>query len=629
MIAFAHPIWLIVGLCAACLASWFFYDLANRRQNKLARFTSPQLVEKLTANVSYPRRRLKYAMQIMAIGCLFLALARPQYGDQWIEVKRKGIDLLFAIDTSKSMLTEDTKPNRLQRAKLAILDFVDQLEGDRVGLLPFAGSAYLMCPLTLDYQAFGESLAAINTTIIPKGGTDLGTMIRSAAEALHNSANHKILIILSDGENLQGDAIQAAQETAVQGLTIYTIGVGTTKGELIPLPKEEGGGFQKDEKGNFVTSRLEESGLQAIARASNGLYLPLGPAGEGLLTVYRQKLADLPKQDLMERRQKIPIERFSWPLSLGVLLLFLEFLLSDSKSKQPWRKIFPWSIKKGTIVTILLGFFSLALHSPALASPGEEAFARGDFQQAEQYYQQRLTESPDDPKLLYNYGSAAYKTEKFAEAAEAFTKSLHSDDPVLQENGYYNRGNSFSQLGEQRLSDNPQQAGSLWQEAIDSYKSALTLNPNNENAAHNLKLVEKKLEQLKQQQQQNETGQDKSDKSKKSGEDQKQDQTGSDMNEEHKADGADQKDNESPKDASESSENPSNKKENPQSAADQPRPESQEQGGESSLNEVEPTAPGEMTRQEAVQLLDSLKSEEGTLNFVPNRGNEPTVSRDW
>ncbi len=164
---FAQPLWLIAGLIICVALAFLIRNLQERRKATLAKFAAPKLLDSLTRNISSPKRRTKNILIILALFMCFVALARPQYGFKWVEVKRKGIDILFALDTSKSMAAEDVKPNRLKRAHYAILDFVRQLEGDRVGLLPFAGSSFLMCPLTLDYDAFEHSLSAVYTGIIP------------------------------------------------------------------------------------------------------------------------------------------------------------------------------------------------------------------------------------------------------------------------------------------------------------------------------------------------------------------------------------------------------------------------------------------------------------------------------
>ena len=294
---FAHPIWLIAGVAACTVLGWGFYHFQKRSQAALHRFAAGHLLGKLTESVSPGRRMAKRVLLLIAVASIFAALARPHVGFQWKEVKRKGIDILMAVDTSKSMLANDVKPNRLERSKLGILDFVSKLEGDRVGLIPFAGTAFLMCPLTLDYDAFRQSLNVLDTQIIPQGGTDIASAIHEAEAAFSNDANHKILVLVTDGEDLEGEALNAATEAAKKGMTIYTVGVGTPAGELIPLKKRgEGALFVKDAKGQVVKSRLDEKMLQKIAQTTGGQYEPLGRQAEGLTAIYKQKLSLVPKQ---------------------------------------------------------------------------------------------------------------------------------------------------------------------------------------------------------------------------------------------------------------------------------------------------------------------------------------------
>ena len=198
-------------------------------------------------------------------------------------LSRRGNEIVFAIDTSRSMSTPDIKPNRLTRAKLAIADFANRLDGDAVGIVAFAGTGFLVCPITLDYGAFHESLSAIDTNTIPRGGTNIASAIHEAQAALRRRpGSDKILILVTDGEDLEGSALVAAQTAKQQdNLKIFTVGVGTAGGDLIPVPPDQGGGFVKDENGAFVKSRLDEAALKAIAAATGGFYVPFGAQGEG------------------------------------------------------------------------------------------------------------------------------------------------------------------------------------------------------------------------------------------------------------------------------------------------------------------------------------------------------------
>ena len=499
---FAQPLWIAAGLfsCLALAATLLAWE--RQRRQRLARFAAPHLLPRLTASFSPGMRRLKMTLILLAVFFAFVALARPQYGHHWVEVQRRGIDLLFAIDTSKSMLAEDIKPNRLQRASLAVLDFVRQLRGDRVGLLPFAGSAYLLCPLTIDYEAFARSLAAVNVDLLPRGGTNLGEAIRKAAATLSSGSNHKILIILTDGEDLGGEAISAAEEAAAKGLTIYTVGVGSSRGEHIPLPG--GKGFVKDNGGTYVTSRLDSDTLQGIAAKTGGLYVPLGVSGEGLETIYREKLALVPKDELLEKRHHVPIERYQWPLALALALLVLEFLLGERRIPRGLPRTSLTRLwRRGGAAGLLLLAVTLAPPHRALASPGEDAYSRGDYPAAAEYYRKRLEKEPDNPQLLYNLGTTAYRRSQYDEAIADFGRALKSDDPQLQQKAYFNRGNSLYRKGLEQQSNDGQAAERLWRQAIESYDAALGLDPADADATENRRLVAAGLEELQKRLQQN------------------------------------------------------------------------------------------------------------------------------
>ncbi|MBU0960397.1 MAG: VWA domain-containing protein [Proteobacteria bacterium] len=678
MIQFAEPLWIAAGVVLIVGLIFFYREMQRRRKQELERFAASHLLGKLCKNVSPERRTLKKILVLAAIACCFLALARPQYGFKWIEVKRKGIDILFAVDTSKSMLAEDVRPNRLRRAKFAIMDFVSQLEGDRVGLMPFAGSAFLMCPLTIDYGAFESSLEAIDTTIIPRGGTDLAAAITEAEAVLSNEANHKILVFITDGENLEGDALGAAQKAAKKGMTIYTVGVGTREGELVPLVSNGKTGFVKED-GKFVTSQLDETMLTKIAEAAGGLYMPLGAKGEGLQAIYQEKLSLIPKEELAEKRHKVALERFVWPLGAAIVLLMLEFIISGRKSTRTFRIPFIKTAgrrrKKG--VAMLLFLLLLPTVQRVEASKGEEAYQEGDYLTASQFYDERIKESPDDARLYYNYGTAAYKNNMFEDAAQAFNQALKSDDLGLQEEAYYNRGNALFQRGNETLQTDPQHTMEVWQQAVDSFDGALQLNSVNEDARYNLELVKRKLEELKKQQEKQEqeqnkdqSSQDQNQEQDKDGEQEKNNDQGQEKSQDHNqqnkdndSSGQDQEnkdgqqnqeeqgqEDQQEKGAQQSQQNEdgqdaSQQESKPAGAEDEKQSEQQdvEQKNAASQEEQEQQArardqqrrlEGKMTQEEARQLLDSFKDKEGELNFIPasltgDGKKDQETRKDW
>ncbi len=645
---FAQPLWIIAGLIVCIGALFLLHNLQARRQATLEKFAAAHLLDRLTRNVSTARQSAKKAIFVLALFCCFLALARPQYGFRWEDVKRKGIDILFAVDTSKSMLAEDIKPNRLERAKLAIMDFVDQLDGDRVGLLPFAGAAYLMCPLTGDYGAFEDSLKTVDTTIIPKGGTDIAAAIREAETVLSNEANYKLLILVTDGENLEGDALAAAQEAAGKGMRIFTVGVGTREGEIIPL---SGGahGFVKDASGNFIVSHLDEATLTQIAEKSKGLYVPLGNKGQGLETIYRKKLALVPKEELTERRHKVPLERYQWPLAVALGLLALEFMIGTRKSR-PFRLPFRKNGGQGgngTVAGIAIFLTACSLFSqPAAlhASAGEEAYSKGDYPQALEQYSRLLKRHPDDPRLQFNAGAAAYKNKKYDEALAAFDAALKSNDLDLQEKAYYNRGNAHFKKGEDSLKTDTQDTLAQWQEALDSYAASLELKPDDQDALSNRSLVQKKMDELKKKENEQQKKDQKKDEKKDQKDQKEQNDQQKDQQGQHGAQDsqAPQKPDKQPdkqqggqqgdEKNQDSAASPDKKDQQQKQAAAQAREAREEAARAEAGIDKERRKEGKMTREDAEQLLNSLKNEEGkALNFTPTGGKskDDEPRRDW
>ena len=509
---FAEPVWLLVGLAACLFMVWRYRRFNHNQRASLTGFVSPRLAAQLTRSLSIARRTAKRVLVAAGVGCLFIALARPQAGFRWEETHRQGRDILFAIDTSRSMLTPDVKPNRLTRAKLAVDDLLDKLDGDGTGLIAFAGNAFLQCPITLDYDAFRASLEALDTSTIPRGGTDIASAIHEAQAAFKTRANtDKILILLSDGEDLGGDAVAAAGAAAKEAVTIFTVGVGTSNGELIPIAGSAGATeFVKDPSGNFVKSRLDEATLRKIAEVTGGLYEPLGQRSQGLTAIYSQGLARFARHDLASRRHKVYFEQFEWPLLAGLLCLLADWFIGTRRREPRSRSVtigepvaeaprFRPKPAAAFGLSVLLAVWPGVAH----ASPqsAEKAYGQGNFAQARQEYAATAARRPTDARLQFNLGAAAYKTGDFAGAARSFETGLKTDQVPVQQESYYNLGNTQYRLGQQAEKTDPQQITKLWQQAVKSYDAALQIKPGDADAKFNRDLVETKLEQLKKQQQ--------------------------------------------------------------------------------------------------------------------------------
>ena len=663
---FAEPLWLLAGAaaCGALLWTWRRYDL--RQRAALADFASSHLHAELTKSFSIVKRNWKRGLIFAAVTCLFVALSRPQAGFRWEEVKRRGIEVVFAVDTSKSMMTPDVKPNRLTRAKLAVDDFVSKLNGDGVGLIAFAGNAFLQCPITLDYDAFRESLNALDTNIIPRGGTDIASAIQETQTALQNRAgSDKILVLLTDGEDLEGNALTAAKAAAKDGLKIYTLGVGSTSGELIPVSAENGGGFVKDDAGQFVKSRLDESGLKAIADATGGRYAPLGAQGEGLETIYKEALAPLAKHDLASRQQKIYTERYQWPLAMALGLLLASLLVGTRRRVA--RKMAapialparPKFVAQGVAVLLAAMVFVPFARAEDTVALAEKAYKKGDFATAQKEYATAAKSEPKQPALEFNAGTAAYKAKQFQQAAEAFQKSLggeQSADPkrlAAQEDAFYNLGNTLYRDGQATEHSDPKKTIPKWEEAVKTYEGALQLRATDADAKYNLDLVKRKLEELKKQEQQkkdqekkdqDKKDQDKKDQQKKdqSGKDQdkkdeqKKDQSGKDQDkkDEQKKDqtGKDQdKKDEQKKDQSGKDQDKKDEQKKDQAGKDQDKKDEQKKdqaekdqakADQQKADAAQAAAdaqhePGKMSKEEARALLDSVKNDERRLPATP------------
>lgn len=319
--------WIIIAL-----AGFFFWANASRKK-ALETFAGKNLLAGLMASFDTRRHRLKQILIIAALCLMVFALMRPQWGFKWHEIKRKGLDILVAVDVSKSMLAEDIKPNRLERAKLALADFVKHLKGDRIGLIAFSGSAFTQCPLTVDYSGFLLSVESLDINTIPKGGTSISSAIRQAMESYEGGLKkYKVLIIITDGEDHEGGPVKVAESAQKEGIKIFCIGIGTNEGELIPETDESGNkAFLKDRSGAVVKSRLDEAALQKIALATGGSYVRANSKELGLELIYKEKLSQMEKRELESKMAKQYEERFQIPLLLAFLLLAVEFLISERK----------------------------------------------------------------------------------------------------------------------------------------------------------------------------------------------------------------------------------------------------------------------------------------------------------
>ncbi len=303
---------------------------AARKRTELGRFVSETIQPYVVVGHSGLRERLKASLFVAAVVFLILSMVGPRWGFHWEEVKRQGVDLVIALDTSDSMLSEDVKPNRLERAKREVNDLIHMLRGDRIGLVVFSGGAFLQCPLTLDYGACLMFLDYIDTEVVPQKGTNLGGAIRKAMEAFDaTKRSSKAIILISDGGNLVGDPMAAAREARDEGIKIFTMGIGR-EDEEIPIPLQDGG--LKYYRGTMVTTKLEDKVLKDIALVTDGAYVRSITGDLDLEKIYYEEIhKKLEKRELESTRRRRWEERFQWPLFAALFLLLIDAFIGGRR----------------------------------------------------------------------------------------------------------------------------------------------------------------------------------------------------------------------------------------------------------------------------------------------------------
>jgi Ca-activated chloride channel family protein len=314
--------------------------LAVRRNRAVRRaFAEEALLARVAPEASTRRLRFKGILLVLAVLALGVAAGRPQVGTKLGVAKRGGVDLMIAVDVSASMEARDFAPNRLEKAKREALALIDKLDGDRVGIIIFAGTAFVQCPLTLDYGAASMLLSAAEPGVMPVPGTAIGDAIRAAVAGLSTEPNRsKVLVLMTDGEDHGSDPEAAAQQAHDAGLTIFTIGFGSTAGEPIPVPAGEGGGYKRDEAGQIVMSRLDEGTLIDVASETGGRYFR-ATAGERELSAIDDEISDMKQGELESRMYAYYEERFQFPLAFALALLALEALIPDRVRRSRERTI--------------------------------------------------------------------------------------------------------------------------------------------------------------------------------------------------------------------------------------------------------------------------------------------------
>ncbi len=329
---FAQPDMFFALFALPVLVLFFLWARRARRQSRES-FAQPSKFSILAQTYSRTGRVWKLLLLLLSASFIVLAAARPQWGTHAVMMKREGLDIMIVLDTSNSMEAEDLQPNRLEKAKQEIRGIVERLAGDRIGLVLFAGQSFIHCPLTLDYSAFNIFMDVVGTDIIPTQGTAIGDAIETALMGYEREdTKYKVMILLTDGEDHDTKPIEAARMAKKQGVRIFTIGIGSVRGEPIPIKNKRGDvvGYKKDESGEVVMTRLDESTLREIAEITDGRYYR-ATAGEIELDRIYEDILGMERRELEGKLMTQYEDRFQYPLAAGVFLLILEFLITDKK----------------------------------------------------------------------------------------------------------------------------------------------------------------------------------------------------------------------------------------------------------------------------------------------------------
>jgi len=600
---FVHPEMLLLIWLAPLFLAVFAFGMRKRRRI-LKRYASEKKLKAIAPNVSPGRRRIKAGLILAAVVCIALALSGPQYGYHWQEIERRGVDIIIALDCSRSMLAKDIAPTRLDRAKREVIDLLGMLQGDRVGLTAFAGAAFLQCPLTIDYTIFNLFLNSLTPESIPVGGTNLAAAVNVSREAFKTEANSaKAIILITDGESTDGDVLKAAKLTAKDDIKIFCIGVGKEGGAPVP---DKAGGLKKDAAGKIIMTKLDETTLQKIAAITGGAYVRSVTGDMDLDTIYRDEIrGKMDARALTTGRKKIGEDRFQWFLIVAIVLFLAELFLPTAKK----------TVAAFVVLGMILGFTPQAraagVHADLKA--GQEAFSQGDYESALKYFIDAQLDNPDNPKIAYNIGNTYYKLGNYEAAFKSYQEVLKSKDAQLRLKALYNTGNTHFRQEK-------------YKEALASYDKALDIDQNDLQARKNIEFVKKVMAQKKQQQKQNKSDSDKnrSEKDKKDESDKKNSQPKDDPSKkpDDKKKSPSEKDDQKKKDAAPQNKPPENKD---KKDAENPEKEKVRPAGHSKPGE--PGKDDKNNAEQAQRALNRLKDQPGKA-MMPMYA-PPHTEKDW
>ena len=515
MFRFADPIYLYLLAVIPVLAIIRFLTYRNQKK-RLRKFGDPKLLRELMPDVSRFRPAVKFWILQGALALLIVMLARPQFGTKINNEQRVGIETIIAMDISNSMMAEDITPSRLDRSKMMVENLVDHFTNDKIGLIVFAGDAFVQLPITSDYVSAKMFLSSIDPSMMATQGTDIARAIDMATHSFTQEEGiGKAIIVITDGEDHEGGALEAAKAAKDAGMRVYVLGVGSTKGSPIPIPGT--GDYMKDNTGNTVMSALNEDMCRQVAQAGGGAYIHVenNSAAQDQLDKELDKLA---KKETTSTVYSEFDEQFQAVAILALLLLILEICIFDRRNPLIKRLSLFGSKKKAAATMLLLMVAATASAQQAdrqYIREGNKQFRLGQYDKAEVSYRKAVEKNPKNPQAAYNLGNALMAQKKDSAAVQQFEQSTRIEtNPLRKAAAYHNMGVIC-------------QTHKMYGEAIEAYKNALRNNPNDDETRYNLVLckhLKKKQDEKQKQNQQNKDDQNKKDDQKKDDKkDQKQD----------------------------------------------------------------------------------------------------------
>ena len=512
MFRFEDPIYLWLLVLIPILALVRFISYRNQRK-RLRKFGDPSLLKELMPDVSRFRPSVKFWLLLGALALLIVMLARPQLGTKISHEKRVGIETIIAMDISNSMLAEDVIPSRLDRSKMMVENLVDHFTNDKIGLIVFAGDAFVQLPITSDYVSAKMFLSSIDPSMMASQGTDIARAIEMATHSFTQEEGiGKAIIVITDGEDHEGGALQAAEAAKDAGMRVYVLGVGSVNGA--PIPISGTGDYMKDRSGNTVMSALNEDMCKQVAQAGGGAYIHVenNSAAQQQLDNELDKLA---KKETSTAVYSEFDEQFQAVGILVILLLIIEICILDRRNPLLKRISLFGKRKAVVVMLVLIAMSATAQTDRQYIRQGNKQFRSGDYPNAEVSYRKAIEKNPKNPQAVFNLGNALMAQKKDSAAVAQFENASKLEtNPLRKAKAFHNMGVVC-------------QSHKMYGEAIEAYKSALRLNPADNETRYNLVLCKHQQQKQQQNQQQNQQGNDdqkKDDKKDQQKQDQQKDQ---------------------------------------------------------------------------------------------------------